>query len=101
MLQLKIARSGPQSRHLPHRRWSEYTRASQRAPVAQRIEHLTTDQKVRGSNPFGRAGDPVPAGRDLLRFRIGEIRAAADIRGHRPRRVACSATSRTPSPTSD
>ena len=25
------------------------------APVAQRIEHLTTDQKVRGSNPFGRA----------------------------------------------
>ena len=26
-----------------------------RAPVAQRIEHLTTDQKVRGSNPFGRA----------------------------------------------
>ena len=26
-----------------------------RAPVAQRIEHLTTDQKVRGSNPFRRA----------------------------------------------
>src|SRR5262245_45102688 len=25
------------------------------APVAQRIEHLTTDQKVRGSSPFGRA----------------------------------------------
>ena len=25
------------------------------APVAQRIEHLTTDQKVGGSNPFGRA----------------------------------------------
>src|ERR1700730_8010070 len=24
------------------------------APVAQRIEHLTTDQKVGGSNPFGR-----------------------------------------------
>jgi hypothetical protein len=24
-----------------------------RAPVAQRIEHLTTDQEVRGSNPFG------------------------------------------------
>ena len=24
------------------------------ALVAQRIEHLTTDQKVRGSNPFGR-----------------------------------------------
>ena len=33
------------------------------ALVAQRIEHLTTDQKVRGSNPFGRTvktdlGDP-------------------------------------------
>src|SRR4051812_5677527 len=26
----------------------------QRAPVAQRIEHLTTDQKVGGSNPSGR-----------------------------------------------
>src|SRR3712207_4086875 len=26
-----------------------------RAPVAQRIEHLTTDQKVWGSNPYGRA----------------------------------------------
>ena len=25
------------------------------APVAQRIEHLTTDQKVWGSNPYGRA----------------------------------------------
>ena len=25
------------------------------APVAQRIERLTTDQKVGGSNPFGRA----------------------------------------------
>ena len=25
------------------------------APVAQRIEHLTTDQKVGGSNPSGRA----------------------------------------------
>ncbi len=24
------------------------------APVAQWIEHLTTDQKVRGSSPFGR-----------------------------------------------
>ena len=29
--------------------------AGEQAPVAQRIEHLTTDQKVRGSNPFGRA----------------------------------------------
>src|SRR6185312_11386193 len=30
------------------------------APVAQRIEHLTTDQKVRGSNPFGRT-EKVPS----------------------------------------
>lgn len=28
------------------------------APVAQRIERLTTDQKVGGSNPFGRTTDP-------------------------------------------
>ena len=28
---------------------------SNSAPVAQRIEHLTTDQKVGGSNPSGRA----------------------------------------------
>jgi len=27
---------------------------AKQAPVAQRIEHLTTDQKVGGSNPFGR-----------------------------------------------
>jgi site-specific recombinase XerD len=32
-----------------------------RAPVAQRIEHLTTDQKVGGSNPFGRAQPLSPA----------------------------------------
>jgi len=30
------------------------------APVAQRIEHLTTDQKVGGSNPFGRASAEAP-----------------------------------------
>ena len=30
------------------------TKQLKKAPVAQRIEHLTTDQKVRGSNPFGR-----------------------------------------------
>ena len=29
--------------------------SEQHAPVAQWIEHLTTDQKVRGSSPFGRA----------------------------------------------
>lgn len=28
-----------------------------RAPVAQRIEHLTTDQKVGGSSPFGRTDE--------------------------------------------
>ena len=28
------------------------------APVAQRIEHLTTDQKVGGSNPSGRTNSP-------------------------------------------
>ena len=27
------------------------------APVAQRIEHLTSDQKVRGSNPCGRTNN--------------------------------------------
>jgi hypothetical protein len=31
---------------------------TEHAPVAQRIEHLTTDQKVGGSNPFGRAPAP-------------------------------------------
>ena len=30
------------------------------APVAQRIEHLTTDQKVWGSNPYGRARQVAP-----------------------------------------
>src|SRR5687768_9472649 len=31
------------------------SRAGRHAPVAQRIEHLTTDQKVWGSNPYRRA----------------------------------------------
>ena len=31
------------------------------APVAQRIERLTTDQKVGGSNPFGRTNTPSSA----------------------------------------
>ena len=30
------------------------------APVAQRIERLTTDQKVGGSSPFGRASSSLP-----------------------------------------
>ena len=38
-----------------------------RAPVAQRIEHLTTDQKVRGSNPFGRASESKSIG--TIRYR--------------------------------
>ncbi len=32
----------------------DFCRPSGRALVAQRIEHLTTDQKVGGSNPFER-----------------------------------------------
>src|SRR5690606_36549295 len=46
----------PVSRVLPiDSRSGARTRYScpRQAPVAQRIEHLTTDQKVRGSNPFG------------------------------------------------
>ena len=49
------------------------------APVAQRIEHLTTDQKVGGSNPSGRTifplgalvpcGSPPAAGGDSRRLR--------------------------------
>ena len=33
---------------------SRFVRVTCLAPVAQRIEHLTTDQKVWGSNPYGR-----------------------------------------------
>jgi hypothetical protein len=40
--------------------------ATHRAPVAQWIEHLTTDQKVGGSSPFGRARDQ---GRDRRKRR--------------------------------
>lgn len=38
---------------LPSLRWAKAWRDC--APVAQRIEHLTTDQKVGGSSPSGRA----------------------------------------------
>ncbi len=41
------------------------TGTTEHAPVAQRIEHLTTDQEVRGSNPFGRTGKKAP---DLRTF---------------------------------
>ena len=34
--------------------WSQGEPLEVSAPVAQRIEHQTTDQKVRGSNPCGR-----------------------------------------------
>ena len=42
------------------------------APVAQRIEHLTTDQKVGGSNPSGRASFiPVTAPGHLVFLGFG------------------------------
>ena len=48
------------------------------APVAQRIEHLTTDQKVGGSNPYGRARRPGSgAGADCPR---GCCRCARPLR---------------------
>ncbi len=60
------------------------------APVAQRIEHLTTDQKVRGSNPFGRATSDEPQGdsgavRLSLRLLVGRdqrtVRSSWTARG--------------------
>src|SRR5205823_14635225 len=42
------------------------------APVAQRIEHLTTDQKVGGSSPFGRA---------MFRVERADARPARTIAG--------------------
>ena len=36
------------------------------APVAQRIEHLTTDQKVGGSNPFRRTNEAFPVKEGLF-----------------------------------
>ena len=43
----------------PIRHWGDWpvTFRLHLAPVAQRIEHLTTDQKVRGSSPLGRASE--------------------------------------------
>src|SRR3954447_12623545 len=38
------------------------------APVAQRIEHLTTDQKVGGSSPSGRAENKKGASEKLVPF---------------------------------
>ena len=54
------------------------------APVAQRIEHLTTDQKVRGSNPFGRTIGKVapPSKTGGGRFLLGG--GGAPRAGHSP-----------------
>ena len=49
----------------------QYDRLS--SPVAQRIDHLTTDQKVWGSNPYGRARY-ISLGHQLTRAPI-ELRA--------------------------
>ncbi len=52
------------------------------APVAQRIEHLTTDQKVRGSNPFGRtSSDPYLVGAGLFVFITWQCSASRGIAG--------------------
>jgi hypothetical protein len=40
------------------------------ALVAQRIEHLTTDQKVRGSNPFGRTIKLFYSGKVIVKINI-------------------------------
>ena len=52
-----------------------------RAPVAQRIEHLTTDQKVGGSSPFGRTDErrstPVVLRLFCVRVRV-RVRRQAD-----------------------
>ena len=52
------------------------------APVAQRIEHLTTDQKVRGSNPFGRTFGKSPAS-----IRMREIFVCGVVAGGLKRKV--------------
>ena len=60
------------------------------APVAQRIEHLTTDQKVRGSNPFGRtSSDPYLVGAGLLYLLPGSAAQAEALRGGALRSFTC------------
>ena len=60
------------------------------APVAQRIEHLTTDQKVRGSNPFGRtSSDPYLVGAGLLYLLPGSAARAEALRGGAARSFTC------------
>ncbi len=46
---------------------------TEHAPVAQRIEHLTTDQEVRGSNPFGRTEEEAPGCSDAVRGFFDDI----------------------------
>ncbi len=66
-----------------------------RAPVAQRIEHLTTDQKVWGSNPYGRADrDPQDSPADLRVFLSGA--GAVVGRGPGPDDPGCGARCRRP-----
>ena len=44
------------------------------APVAQRIERLTTDQKVGGSNPFRRTNEAFPVKEGLFLLSIKACR---------------------------
>src|SRR4051812_6548382 len=69
--------------------WPGTIRGTPRAPVAQRIEHLTTDQEVRGSNPFGRT-PPRRSQRRGRRQRTEDAAPAgvssAHVRGRHARR---------------
>ena len=63
----------------PPRLSSSGCSAEQPAPVAQRIEHLTTDQKVGSSNLSGRADPDGPSASMRMRaFLVGDRRAASD-----------------------
>ena len=50
------------------------------APLAQRIEHLTTDQKVGGSNPSWRAN---VKSRDIVHSMSRDFLFACHVSGHR------------------
>lgn len=74
---------GPEVQILsPPPRWCSVTverKLNTPAPVAQRIEHLTTDQKVRGSNPSG-AQQKIPLveyGEGIFLFQSISPRAGA------------------------
>ena len=49
-----------------------FAQATNTAPVAQRIEHLTTDQKVGGSNPSGRTSQNPRIWKDYYAFSFHE-----------------------------